>query len=124
MANSETKTQIAEEGAEMIRVGHVYKEDGTDREVSPFFVDLPNSQVRFAPIGSGREDMMRTSDFLGRFKYQGEFSSRAENQTAANTRPSESEDATRRVSRDAGAVTTEADDKNNLTKAATTRKTR
>lgn len=112
MANEPKKTRrVDAEGAEAIRVGHVYKEDGGDKEVIPFKVEFARSQVRFAPVASGKEDIMRSSDFLDRFKYMGQYSSRAEGETAANTRASRSESATRRVSRDAGAVTTEADDK-------------
>jgi len=101
---AETKRSIPAEGEEMIRVGHVYKEDSSDKEVIPFNVDFGSATVNFAPVASGQEDIMRTSDFLNRFKYQGLYSSRAENQKST------SESASRRVSRDAGTVRTTRDD--------------
>lgn len=103
MANRDTN--IAEEGADLVREGHVYKEDSGTKEVIPFFVDFARSTVRFAPVGvaSGREDEMRTSDFLNRFTYVGQHSSLAEPQTEKKDTP-EGESTARRVSRDAGTV--------------------
>jgi len=100
MANRQR--DIPAEGAEMIRVGQVYKEDGGTREVIPFNVDFGSSTVQFAPVRSGREDRMRTSDFLNRFTYQGVYASTAEKQEEDSAAKSES--TARRVSRDAGTV--------------------
>ena len=102
MANRERN--VAEEGSEMIRVGHVYKEDNGNAEVIPFHVDFGSSTVLFAPVGSGREDRMRTSDFLNRYSYQGVYSSLAEEQTEKDAPAPASESTARRVSRDAGTV--------------------
>jgi hypothetical protein len=76
---------LAEEGQEAIRTGHVYKEDNDGMEVIPFHVDLGTAQVRFAPVGRSSEDLMRTSDFLNRFTYVGPQSSLAEKQTSTST---------------------------------------
>ena len=62
---------LPEEGQDSIIVGHVYKEDNGLEEVIPYFVDFAAAKVNFAPVGRSREDQMRTSDFLNRFKYVG-----------------------------------------------------
>lgn len=91
--NSEENTQLAEEGQEAIVVGHVYREkNGGGLEVIPFFVDFAAAQVRFAPVGRATEDLMRTSDFLGRFEYLGPVASVAEEQ---KERPAKKEDTER-----------------------------
>lgn len=87
-----TKTHLAEEGQEAIIVGDVYKEDGTDREVIPFFVDFAAARVRIAPVGRASEDIMRTSDFINRFNHVGPVSSLAEKQVE---RPSNKKDTDR-----------------------------
>lgn len=100
------KNEIPAEGALTIIVGDVYKEDGGNKEVIPFNVDFGSSTVQFAPVRSGREDRMRTSDFLNRFKHQGSYSETAESQEKA---PGES--TARKVSRDAGTVSESKDKK-------------
>ena len=81
-------TQIAEEGQEMVEVGAVYKEKDGKQEVTPFFVDRATARVRFSPVGprSGREDDMRTSDFLNRFE-------KADKSALAEATPEESQEA-------------------------------
>lgn len=62
---------LPEEGQDSIVVGHVYKEENGLQEVIPYFVDFAAAKVNFAPVGRSAEDIMRTSDFLNRFKYVG-----------------------------------------------------
>lgn len=69
--SGDVNQQLSEEGQENIIVGDVYKEDGTEREVIPYFVDLTGASVNFSDVGRSNEDRMRTSDFLNRFKHQG-----------------------------------------------------
>lgn len=71
---------LAEEGQKNIVVGHVYKEDNSDQEVIPYFVDVAAARVNFAGVGRSNEEQMRTSDFLNRFTYVGQVSSGAEKQ--------------------------------------------
>lgn len=72
---------------ESIIVGHVYKDKDEDIEVIPFFLDLANSRVKFAPVGRSSEEETRMSDFLKRFNYLGEVSSMAEKQSAKRAAP-------------------------------------
>jgi hypothetical protein len=92
--NTEDKQVLAEEGQEAIIVGDVYKEENGTLEVIPFFVDFGAAQVRFSPVGRASEDLMRTSDFLGRFEHVGPVtsSSLAEKQVE---RPAQKEDTER-----------------------------
>lgn len=76
------KRNLAEEGQDNIVVGHVYKEDNSEVEVIPYFVDFAAARVNFAGVGRSNEDQMRTSDFLNRFKYVGPVSSQAEKQVS------------------------------------------
>ncbi len=89
MAKNETETPavrrstpLAQEGQDNIVVGHVYKEDSSEAEVIPYFVDFAAARVNFAGVGRSNEDQMRTSDFLNRFKYVGPVSSGAEKQVS------------------------------------------
>lgn len=71
-----------------IIVGGVYEPKDGGREVIPFFLDFANSSVQFAPVASGQEDRMSTTEFLKEYKYFGPMSSRAEEQTGED-RPAE-----------------------------------
>jgi hypothetical protein len=87
MAKRETSAEsrseaLPEEGQGNIVVGHVYKEDSSEQEVIPYFVDFAAARVNFAGVGRSNEDQMRTSDFLNRFKYVGPVSSGAEKQVS------------------------------------------
>lgn len=82
MAKEDTKTTLPEEGQKNIVVGHVYKEDNSDSEVIPYFVDVAAARVNFAGVGRSNEDQMRTSDFLNRFTHVGPVSSIAEKQVS------------------------------------------
>lgn len=85
--------QLPAEGQENIVVGHVYKEDNSDAEVIPYFVDIAAARVNFAGVGRSNEELMRTSDFLNRFTYVGPVSSQAEKQASNETALKEKEAA-------------------------------
>lgn len=111
MAKTENETPAArrtsalpEEGQDNIVVGHVYKEDGSDAEVIPYFVDFGSARVNFAGVGRSNEDQMRTSDFLNRFKYVGPVSSQAEEQVSNEDALKAKEAAARKADTDAAAA--------------------
>lgn len=86
---------LPEEGQDMVTVGAVYKQKEGDAEVMPWHVDFTTARVRFSPvgIGSGREDEMRTSDFLNTYEMVEKSSlaeaSAEESQAAAEKRQEE-----------------------------------
>lgn len=93
MANKETPKG----GPAAVAIGEVYKDEG-GLEVIPFFVDWHTGEVRFAPVGSGREQSLSMDEFFDRFEHQGVYSGRAEKQKsneaalAENKRAADKED--------------------------------
>lgn len=98
------QAQLPEEGQQNIVVGHVYKEDNSEAEVIPYFIDFAAARVNFSGVGRSNEEQMRTSDFLNRYKYVGPVASIAEEQVS-NEDALKQNEAARKAEADRAAAT-------------------